>query len=176
MGSPKALLTLAGETFLDRLIGVFEPVCSEVVVVLGHDADRVRSAARRSARFVYNPDHQQGQLTSLQCGMRAVSEDIECLFFTPLDYPAIRPVTVQAVSNALTDGDVAVAPQYDGKHGHPVLIRRGLIPRFLTLAPERTARDVMHSIRIRYVDVDDPGTVQDVDDPEGYRALLEVAS
>lgn len=176
MGTPKALLTFGGETFLDRLIGIFEADCDDVVVVLGHDAERVRSAATRKARFVYNPDHELGQLTSLQCGLRAIPADVEVVFFTPLDYPAIQAKTVRTVLDALSSEDDAAAPQHGGKHGHPVLIRPAMISRFLNLTPEQTARDVMHASRIRYIDVDDPGTVQDVDDPEAYRALLQVAS
>ena len=71
MGSPKALLPYAGETFVDRLIGVFQSVCDSVIVVLGHEADAIRSGVRRKASFVFNPDHELGQLTSLQCGLRA---------------------------------------------------------------------------------------------------------
>jgi molybdenum cofactor cytidylyltransferase len=176
MGEPKALLTLNGETFLDRLIGLFQPYCTEVLVVLGHDAERVRSAATRPASFIYNADHALGQLSSLQCGMRALPADVEAVFFTPLDYPAIKPGTVDAVLKAIGPSDDAAAPEYHGRHGHPVLIRAALIPRLLELPADRTAREVMHRSVIRYVEVDDLGTVQDVDDPAAYRALLEVAS
>ncbi len=38
MGSPKALLRLQDETFLDRLIRLFSGVCEPVVVVVGDHA------------------------------------------------------------------------------------------------------------------------------------------
>ena len=38
MGTPKAALDYRGETFLDRLAGVFAPVADETVVVLGRHA------------------------------------------------------------------------------------------------------------------------------------------
>ena len=53
MGTPKALLDLRGETFLNRLIRVFAASCDPVVVVVGWAwAWRVRwaSVIGRSAR------------------------------------------------------------------------------------------------------------------------------
>jgi molybdenum cofactor cytidylyltransferase len=176
MGSPKAHLTWAGETFLDRLIGIFQPVCSDVIVVLGHEPERIRAAASRPAKFVVNPDFALGQLTSLQCGLQAVPADADVVFFTPLDYPAVTEDTVRSLMQACTGAELAVVPQIAGKHGHPVLVSAQLVPEFLALPPDRSARDVMHRHvdRTVYVDVSDAGTVHDVDDPESYQALAQV--
>jgi molybdenum cofactor cytidylyltransferase len=178
MGSPKAHLTWAGETFLDRLIGIFQPVCSEVIVVLGHEPERVRAAASRPAKFVVNPDHALGQLTSLQCGLRALHPELDGVFFTPLDYPAVGADTVRTLMQAYTGAEPAVVPRIRGKHGHPVLVCAGLLPEFLALESDRSARDIMHRYadRTRYVDVSDAGTVHDVDDPASYEALAQVIS
>jgi molybdenum cofactor cytidylyltransferase len=172
MGTAKALLAYRGETFLDRLIGLFEPLCSQVIVVLGHDADRIRAGLRRDAEFVLNPDPARGQLTSLQCGLLAVSREADAVFFTPVDYPAIQPSTVTLLLEAFSDND-AVVPRHAGRRGHPVLVSTRLLPRFLELSPDRSARDVMHaaSERTRYVDVDDPGILRDVDDLKAYEEL-----
>jgi CTP:molybdopterin cytidylyltransferase MocA len=178
MGSPKAHLTWAGETFLDRLIGIFEPVCSSVIVVLGHEPDTVRAAASRHAGFVVNPDYALGQLTSLQCGLRAVPPGTDAVFFTPLDYPAVSASTVRALMDAYTGAELAVVPRIDGRHGHPVLVSARLVPEFLALTPDRSARDVMHRHvdSTVYIDVADAGTVHDVDDPASYAALPQVMS
>jgi molybdenum cofactor cytidylyltransferase len=177
MGTPKALLTFAGETFLDRLIGIFEPVCSKVVVVLGHSGDTIRAGLSRTAEFAVNPDPERGQLSSLQCGFHALHQDHGAVFFTPVDYPGIRPETVAAIQSAMKVGDAAVVPAYRGRHGHPVLIAPQLVSEFLDLGISATARDVMHrhTERTRYIEVDDPGILLDVDDPEAYRALTHVA-
>jgi CTP:molybdopterin cytidylyltransferase MocA len=178
MGSPKAHLTWAGETFLDRLIGVFQPVCSDVIVVLGHEPEYIRAAASRPAIFVVNGDHALGQITSLQCGLRALPAGTDAVFFTPLDYPGIRAETVRSLLQAYSGEEPAVVPQTGGKHGHPVLVSARLVPEFLALTPDQSARDVMHrhAERTRYVDVTDSGTVHDVDDPASYAALSKVLS
>lgn len=175
MGSPKALLSFEGETFLDRLIGLFDSVCSQVIVVLGHNHQQIRDGLTRDAVFVINPDPDRGQLTSLQCGFEALDRGVEAVFFTPVDFPAIRPGTVIALGNAA--GAMAVVPQYRGRHGHPVRISAKLIPEFLEPGPGATARDVMHrhTAQTRYLDVDDPGILFDIDDPTAYQELMQAS-
>ena len=179
MGSPKALLTLGSETFADRLIGVFDGLCSPVVVVLGHDAERIQAGITRNARFVFNPDHALGQLTSLQCGLRSIAAKPDAVLFTPVDYPSFSRDTVASLLNAFEREKPRVAvPRCGGRHGHPVLIASNLIEEFLALRLDASARDVIHrhAGHTLYVDVDDPGINRDVDDPDAYRALLQVAS
>jgi molybdenum cofactor cytidylyltransferase len=179
MGSPKALLEIRGETFADRLIGVFDGFCSQVVVVLGHDAGRIQKGIAREARFVVNPDHALGQLTSLQCGLRSIDSKPDAVLFTPVDCPSFSRETVASLLDVFERRRApAVVPRCDGRHGHPVLIASDLVGEFLALPAGATAREVIHrhAGHTLYVDVDDPGINRDVDDPDAYRLLLQVAS
>ena len=173
MGSPKALLEFRGETFLDRLIRCFSAHCSPVIVVLGHEPEVIRAGVRSAGKavFVLNPDYSKGQFSSMQCGLRAVPEDAEGILFTPVDHPNIEAATVRQLIDA---GAPIAIPQYLGRHGHPVLFRRTLIPEFLALGPDSQARQVLHGhvSEIRYLDVADPGILDDIDDPDAYHRLL----
>jgi molybdenum cofactor cytidylyltransferase len=178
MGSPKALLRIDDGTFADRLIGLLGSVCGRVIVVLGHDASLLRAGIAQPAEFVVNPDHALGQLTSLQCGLRAAGA-ADAVLFTPVDYPAFRHETVRAIADAWTGSDAAVVPVFGGRRGHPVLIGRRMIEEMLALPAGGTARDVMHRYvrQTRYVETDDPGILRDIDIPEEYEALCrQVAS
>ncbi len=181
MGFPKPLLEFAGETFLDRLLLGFSAHCSPVIAVLGYHAARVAGGIRRAslASVVTNPEPERGMLSSLQCGLRAVPDDCVGAVFTPVDYPCTQPATVGALVDALiASGAPVVIPVHDGQRGHPVGIRRPLIAELLALAPESQARHVIRRYRdqTQFVAVDDPGILNDVDDPEAYRRLLESSS
>lgn len=169
MGSPKALLQYRGETFVDRLIGVFSP-CDKVVVVLGHNADTIRNGMKRRATIVINPDPERGQLSSLQCGLSAVA-DADAVFFTPVDYPAIEASTVRAL---LPLAGTFAMPRYQGRRGHPVLIDRELVGELL--ACQTAARDIIRAHDPQYIDVNDPGILEDVDDPAAYARLMEASA
>jgi len=173
MGSPKALLDFRGETFLDRLIRRFEEHCTPVIVVLGHHPDVIRAGVRSpgTAKFVLNTEYQHGQLSSLQCGLRALPSDTEGVIFTPVDHPNFESATV---SQLIRSHALITIPQHLGRHGHPVLFSSTLVPEFLALTPDEQARTVLHRhvSDIRYIDVPDRGVLDDIDDPAAYHALL----
>jgi len=179
MGTPKPLLEWQGETFLDRLIGRLTPHCSPVIVVLGHQAAEVRDRARRAgeATFVINPGYRQGQLSSLQCGLRALPAEADAVLFTLVDLPAVEAATIARLAGqtpSLAPPGLLI-PRHQGRRGHPVGCSRELIAELLALPADSQAKVVVHRHleRACYVDVDDPGILRDVDDPEAYQALLE---
>jgi CTP:molybdopterin cytidylyltransferase MocA len=178
MGFPKALLDLHGETFLDRLIGLFAPVCAQTVVVLGHQSERIREGIRRAAQveFAVNAAPERGQLTSLQAGFRLLRPEIEQVFFTPVDYPGISPATVATLTAHA--GAAPVVPEHDGKHGHPVLIPAALTAEFLALPETESARTVIHrhAAVTRYIPVHDNGILLDVDDRDAYETITRVVA
>jgi len=176
MGFPKALLRYRGETFLDTLIGLFAARCSPVIVVLGAAAERIREGAGRSATFVVNAEWEQGMTTSLQCGLRAVPETCEGVLLTLVDHPAVAPPTLDLL---LAEPRPSLrVPRYRGKRGHPVWLSRALFGEFLALPAGAAARDVVqsHFPEAQFLDLDDPGIVADIDDPEAYRSLVGQAS
>jgi molybdenum cofactor cytidylyltransferase len=168
MGQPKALLEYRGETFLNRLIRIFSAQCEQVIVVLGYDAESIRSSVTVPAQVVVNPHPERGQLSSLQCGLRAVDPCADGVFFTPVDLPAFSQQTVAELARSFTE-QAALAPRHNGRHGHPVLVAARHVSDLL--AAESSARDVMHQLAVEYIDVDDPGVLKDADDAAAYEEL-----
>jgi len=177
MGSPKALLTYRGETFLNRLIRILSSVCHPVIVVLGYHADAIRAQTTQgAAQFIVNPDPERGQLSSLQTALAAVPEDSSGFLFVPVDSPAAEPETLDRIAREFVDRGpktLLVVPQFRGKHGHPVCAAPSIRTELLVLPPAGQAREVIHAHRpeTRYIDVDDPGILTDVDLPEEYLRL-----
>jgi molybdenum cofactor cytidylyltransferase len=172
MGTPKALLPFRGETFLDRLIGKMGAQCDPVIVVLGHGAEALRAGVRRDARFVINADYALGMLTSLQCGLRTVSEDCAGAMFTLVDHPNPADGTIREVAGA--DEAEVVIPRFEGRKGHPVRLARGVMDELLALPPSAKPTDVLyrHLAHTRFLDLEDAGIVDDIDDPGAYQELL----
>lgn len=176
MGTPKALLVIEGQTFIDRLIDMLAGVCSPVIAVLGHGAPRIQSAMRRGAQVevVVNPDPRRGMLSSLQCGLSALAPEIEAVIFTPVDYPQIDPRTVERLADAFQTSRAPVTiPVHQGERGHPVCIARSVADQLLALPPEAQARDVIRAYRprTRFIQVADAGVISDIDYPADYQAL-----
>jgi molybdenum cofactor cytidylyltransferase len=173
MGFPKALLAIGDETFADRLIRILGERCAPVVLVLGAEADRIRAGLARAdeARIVVNTDYRLGQLSSMQCGLRAIPPVSPGALFTLVDHPGVGSGTV---SRLLEESAALLAiARYGGRRGHPVWIRRELFEEFLGLPPEASAREVIarHAASAVYTDTDDPAVVEDIDDAGAYRAM-----
>jgi molybdenum cofactor cytidylyltransferase len=171
MGTPKALLPIAGETFLDRLIRLFVPICDPVMVVLGHNSERLCP----SVPFTINPDPERGMLSSLQCGLSELPANSQGVIFTPVDYPSVQSATLVRIAAAFRQrGSDIVIPVYLGRNGHPVCVSRRIAQELLALPVSAQARDVIrqHRDRTSFVDVDDPGVVADIDTPADYQKLL----
>jgi molybdenum cofactor cytidylyltransferase len=172
MGTPKALLPFQGETFLDRLIGKLERHVKPVIVVLGHSAEAIRSGSKRDARFTVNANYALGMLTSLQCGLREVAPSSSHALFTLVDHPNASERTIEAVLNA-PEAPVVI-PRFNGKKGHPVRLSRLVMDELLALPPAAKPTDVLyrHVDGTLFLDLDDSGIVDDIDDQQAYRDLL----
>lgn len=172
MGSPKALLRYRGRTFLDTLISLFAERCSPVIVVLGAHADQIRGGVASEAVFVLNPEYRTGQTSSMQCGLRAVPADAEGVLFTLADHPAVAASTIDKL--LAEPRPLIRVPRFEGRRGHPVWFSRALLAEFLALPADGAARDVVysHAAETEYLDLNDAGTVADIDDPAAYHALI----
>src|SRR5262249_25938228 len=136
MGSPKALLDFRGETFLNRLIDLFKQFCDPVVVVLGCNAAAIRASVKRPDRVIFaeNKNYQLGQLSSMQCGLRAIPDSADGVLFTLVDHPNVAASTVAAVLQ--TPLPMISIPRFDGERGHPVFLGRALTEQLLALPPD----------------------------------------
>lgn len=177
MGADKALLMYRGKTFLENIIAALrEGGVQRVVVVLGHHAELIQQSVDLSmVEVVVNQDYHSGQTSSLQAGLRLIAGGkwdgvVMCL----VDHPAISAETVQKLIHHFnSSGKPIIIPQFEGRHGHPVLVGREVCNRIAALGPDEGADTVIHDYRQQtgFLDVTDRGILIDVDDPESYLQL-----
>jgi len=182
MGRSKAALPLAGgDTFITRIVRTLKNASVEdVVVVVGHDAKAVVDAFAASdleARFVENPDYEQGQLSSLLAGLRVVDRPgVVAALLTLVDVPLVGSATVRAVVDRYQATRAPIVrPVRGSQHGHPVLIDRSLFDAIRRADPAVGAKDVIRAnvSAAGDVAVDDDGAFADADTPEDYERLLD---
>ncbi len=181
MGRSKAALALSnGDTFITRIVRAFKDASVEdVVVVVGHDAQAVVDAFAESdlvARFVENPDYEQGQLSSLLAGLRVVDRPgVVATLVTLVDVPLVGAPTVRAVVERYQETHARIVrPVRGNQHGHPVLIDRSLFDALRRADPSEGAKGVIRAnvSAAGDVAVDDDGAFADADTPEDYERLL----
>ncbi len=186
MGREKALLPwpptgqgLASGTFLSAAIRRFTPYNDLVIVVVGkNEADLAPVVYANGGFLVVNPDPDRGQFSSLQVGLREVlNRGRDSAMITPVDRPPVKSETVEELierfATSLAAGKWALIPEFEGKHGHPLLAGRELIEAFLKAPPSSAARDIEHQLKehIDYFPVNDAFVALNVDTPEDYARL-----
>lgn len=182
MGSPKALLPLAGGGFFaSRIVETFHRAgIGDVTLVTGDHHDAIEAAFRsaptgRAPRIVRNPEPSRGQLSSLWTGMdAAIGTGVEALLVTLVDVPLIEAAVVSRVVEAWrATGAPIVRPARGDQHGHPVLFDASLFPALRAAPLDAGAKSVVraHADRIVNVPVDDDGCLVDVDTPEEFRSM-----
>jgi len=188
MGRDKALLPwppvpsgeLFRQTFLSAAIAALGPFNDMVLVVGGNNAENIAPVAYSNGAFlVRNPAPERGQFSSLQAGLQEVlNRGRDAAMITLVDRPPADHATLRNLRDAfiasVAGGRWAVVPEFQGKHGHPIIVGREMIEVFLkATSTTTTARDIehLHQSRIVYLPVDDPFVAMNVDTPEDYAAL-----
>ena len=183
MGRDKALLpwppSSSNSTFLSAAIRLFFAHVDVVLGVVGkNEAGLAPIVYANGASLVVNPDPARGQFSSLRGGLQEVlNRGRDAAMVTLVDRPPVRMETIEilesAFERATTRRKWAVIPEYQGKHGHPILLGREMMEAFLKAPETSNARDIerAHLSQIEYVPVDDPLVAVNVDTPEQYASL-----
>jgi molybdenum cofactor cytidylyltransferase len=187
MGQDKALLPWPPqtasiephETFLSAAIRVFFSYVDVVLVVAGKNEPAITPIVyANGASLVVNPDPERGQFSSLRVGLQEVlNRGRDAVMITLVDRPPVRSETIKTLEAAFERATInrkwAVIPEYQGKHGHPILIGREMIEAFLRAPETSNARDVEHGHQseIVYLPVGDPLVALNIDTPEQYASL-----
>lgn len=185
MGSPKATLPYpTGEatpgkiTFLDHLISVVQrPRVGMTRVVLGAGAEYIQRRVHLQPDWiVINADWSQGQLSSIQAGIRSLPPGAEGILLCPVDTPLVSSALVdQLVQRFYESGKAIVLPTYREKRGHPVIFAARLFSDLLSAPAEKGARAVVwdHSSEVLEVPTEEDGVILNLNDPDALRRHIE---
>ncbi len=172
-GTTKQLLPWKGTTMVGHVVDVaLAAGLSPVVVVVGHDGERVAAAvADRPVQVVWNPEYAAGQSASVRRGVAALPASCSAALFLLADQPGITPETVRILVQAHRETLAPiVVPTYEGRRGNPVLFDRALFAEIEKITGDTGARMLFGKYRphIVRVPVEDAAVVQDIDTPEEY--------
>lgn len=148
---------------------------SPIVVVTGHEAERVKTAlAGQPVSFVHNPDYAEGLSTSLRAGVRALPDDIDAVLVCLGDMPDISAGHVARLIAAFDpdEGRTICVPTVAGKRGNPILWGAAFLSEFAALKGDTGARHLLgeHAEAVCEVPMPDDAALRDIDTPEELAA------
>jgi molybdenum cofactor cytidylyltransferase len=169
-GATKQLAPYRGRPLAQHAVDALASAgVGEVVVVTGHDADRVERAIALppQGRFVRNPDHATGQSSSLGAGLHDLADDSEAAVVLLADQPGVTDAEVRALIDAFerARGRIVRISYADGPG--PALLSREVYAEAGHLHGDVGARALMASHRDWVEEVAVPFRAPpDVDRPE----------
>ncbi|MDG6928619.1 MAG: nucleotidyltransferase family protein [Nitrososphaerota archaeon] len=172
MGFDKQLAPVMGRPMLQRVLDmVKDSSADEIVLVLGHDGDRVGEVMdTEGTRVVQNRRYRDGLSSSLKMALRLLGRDVQAAVVVLGDQPFVRSDTVDRIIGAYRRSTAeAVVPVCGGRRGNPVLLSRVLFDAVMDLEGDTGAKSVLRSARVEEVEVEDEGVLVDVDTPADLR-------
>ena len=183
MGEPKQLLPWGEHTIVEQVVStLLRSPLDEIVVVVGHRADEVRAKIEAlslkravgapSTRTVMNARYRDGMLSSIQCGLEALADDVRAAFIVLSDQPQLKRESLARLREAFESSNHGlVVPSHRMRRGHPLLLDvRKYRGEILALDGTPGLQKILraHPDDILHVEFDDPGVLADVDTRQDY--------
>ena len=171
MGSPKALVSVRGVSFVQHLVNATNHARIGVKrIVLGAGAEEIEPhLGVDPAIIVINQEWEKGQLSSIQAGIRNLPEGTEGMILCPVDHPLVSSNLIsQLIRQFDASGKWIALPTFRGQRGHPVIFRASLYSELLAAPADVGARHVVwaHQQEIEEVATEEEGIVLNLNDPE----------
>ena len=175
MGANKMLLALEGESLIRRAVRrALAAGLSPVVVVVGHEPDRIRAELKDlPVELTRNPDYSGPTSGSLHRGLNVLGPEVDAAVVMLGDMVRVSRETLAMLIAAARGTDAPlVVSRYGDVTAPPLLFRRALFPELLAWTGEGCGKTVVkaHNHEALYVDRPE-ALLADVDTPEDFEAV-----
>ncbi len=182
MGRPKLLLPVHSQTVVRRLLDALAhpEIVRTYVVVRQDDRPLAEEVERAGGRVVLPAVDPPDMKASVIAGLETIANehaprDDEGWLLVPADHPVLDHAVVGRLLDEWkrSDADVLL-PTFEGRRGHPTILRWSLADRIRQLPPDRGVNAVVRAptTRVRECPTSDPSILFDLDTPEDYARLL----
>ena len=183
-GQHKLLLPLGDRPVLAHVVDtVLVSQARPVVVVLGHQAEQVRTILTPFASrltIINNPNYQQGMSTSLREGIKTLMSSyptVNGALIVLGDQPLMTSHILDSmIETKQTTGKRIIVARYNGKRGNPTLFDASLFPELMEMTGDEGGRKVLERYReeIAVVDIANDTPNYDVDTWEAYQQVITI--
>jgi molybdenum cofactor cytidylyltransferase len=145
-GRTKQLLEIDGKPLVQHAVDAASAAgLDEIVVVLGHEAERVEAALRlpSNARTVVNPRYERGQSTSLAAGLEAADPTSDGAVVLLADQPGVTAEHVRALIHGFRARRPRIVRLSFRDGPGPALLSRETWPEAMRLEGDTGARALM---------------------------------
>ena len=181
MGQNKLFMELEGEPLVRRAVGRaakagFDPL----IVVLGHEADRVRSALDGiDYQPIVNGEYERGVNSSLRAGIQAASHsNARAAVVVLADMPLVTTAMLETLMRKYRESDAPlVISDYEGVNAPPMLYDRALFGELAMSEGQGCGKHVVKKHRHEAESASWPvEALTDLDTPDDFQRVIATAA
>jgi len=166
----KLLMRYRGHSMISQTTKIALSVCSDVFVVVGHQADRIKEElSGLPVTFVDSPEYAAGLGHSLAAGVRALPPIIDAALICLGDMPRITASHMRRLMNAYNPNlnHSICLPVFASKRGNPVLWGGKHFAELQQLKGDKGARNLLTRFadQMLEVQIEDASIHFDIDTP-----------
>ena len=169
----KLLLPYGNTTIIEQVVDqLLNSQAEEVVVVLGHEQNKVKAAlGARPVKLVFNSRYQTGMTSSIQTGVAAASPRAQGYLICLGDMPALTAADYNTVMAGAGEKPEIRVPVYQGQKGNPVYFSSHFRESLLAHKEPEGCRGLVqqHAGKVVKVAVGYGRFLSDIDTPEDYQ-------
>lgn len=176
-GAAKQLARIDGEPLVRRIARrALASRLDRILVVVGHESATVSAVlAGLAVEVVDNPDHPEGQSTSVRAGLSRLGTESDAAIFLPVDQPGVTAELLDRLIERFESGRASIViPTCRGRRRSPVLVARDLFARLARIDGDEGGRQIFAEVaaeRVAELEIDDPSTLDDIDTVEDLSRL-----
>ncbi len=177
MGVQKLLLPFGSKTVITHIVDqLTASSVDKVYVVVGCQGERVnRELSSRPVSIINNSNYKSGMLSSVRCGLHAISQQCRAVLIALGDQPSVTTKLIDQMLKSFASNEKQILiPLYDGKRGHPIIFSAAYRKEILTHYDNVGLRGLLyaHKEDIFELPVTTSGVLSDMDCPEDYQREL----
>lgn len=175
MGRNKLLLPYKGKAMIEYVIDAVLNSDLKEKVFIGREEEVLKIAGERGIKTVVNPNAYRGQSEAIKLGIKNLNNGNGYMFLTG-DQPFINSEVINTLIREFEKySNSIIVPLCNDKPSSPVIFPEHLKGELLALQGDTGGREVIKTNlhRVKYVPINDPYCLMDVDTYEEYKNLIE---
>lgn len=184
MGDFKPLIEYNNNPFIVLITKKLLDVCENVIIVTGHKSIEVENTIKFAfiehnlfprVRIVVNPDYDKGMFSSLQTGLKELT-DSDWVLFHFVDQPFHKEKFYKEFITKIDENYDWIQPMYDGKEGHPVMFKRTIFEKIISSPDDHILRLIRNDglTKKKEWECAYPQILKDFDTPEDMKSFRSI--
>ncbi len=179
MGRNKLLMEISARPMIRHVVETIRGVIHDVIVVTGHQGDRVREALNRSAVTFVDSPASDGPAAAIEAGFAEARklpsyDRCEGIVLCIGDQPRLTEREIVGLIEVYGSGDRTrvLVPVRDARRGYPVVVPPDFDANTVDLSSESVTTD--YAERVTVFPTKNPVYDSSVDTPEDYRTFFAI--